>query len=332
MSWLAEGDKYALVGLQVKLEGPNPPEQIGNNIWVRIDYGFHISSRWREWLGTIRSNQLADCNLFLISKMQSDRPGIVDDEDVALQLRATQFYTGLLLAAMFSPSHEPVMLSGAMREGEIDVRQKYDFDIPLPQTARPYPPIFSRDIILAARICEKLALMSTKEHSVNMWRFFRTLDIYLRARTIPLILDRIHQYCRCIEGLILPKSGDTKRQFKSRTELFVGPKHHDFFGELYDIRSNVEHLHESRYVEGFDREVRLDLLRKEIVAEYIVRKTISKILIDDKLWRYFGNNVALQSFWELPSDERREIWGTEMDPFQPLNTLNLSLLHDGHLK
>lgn len=331
MSWLAEGEKYALVGLQVKLEGPNPPEQIGNNIWARIDYGFHISSRWREWLGTIRSDQLADCNLFLISKMQSDRPGIVDDEDVALQLRATQFYTGLLLAAMFSPSHEPVMLSGAMREGEIDVRQKYDFDIPLPQTARPYPPIFGRDIILAARICEKLALMSTKEHSVNMWRFFRTLDIYLRARTIQLILDRIHQYCRCIEGLILPKSGDTKRQFKSRTELFVGPKHHDFFGELYDIRSNVEHLHESRYVETFDREVRLDLLRKEVVAEHIVRKAISRILIDDELWKHFGNNAALQSFWELPSDERRKIWGAEIDPFQPLNTLNLSLLHNGHL-
>jgi hypothetical protein len=37
--------------------------------------------------------------------------------------------------------------------------------------------------------------------------------------------------------LILPAAGKTKRQFKSRAELFIGPGHHDLMGELYDVRS-----------------------------------------------------------------------------------------------
>lgn len=82
-----------------------------------------------------------------------------------------------------------------------------------------------------------------------MARLFRTLHIYCEARSTPDILDRLRQYCRCIDGLILPKAGETKRQFKSRTELFIGPRHHELMGEIYDVRSAVEHLHENRYLE-----------------------------------------------------------------------------------
>ena len=95
---------------------------------------------------------------------------------------------------------------------------------------------------------------------------FRTLHIYLEARAAADILDRLHQYCRRIDGLILPNAGETKRQFKSRTELFIGPRHHDLMGDIYDIRSAVEHLHENRYLEGFDRATRLDLVKKEAIT------------------------------------------------------------------
>jgi hypothetical protein len=42
--------------------------------------------------------------------------------------------------------------------------------------------------------------------------------------------------------------------------LFIGPRHHDLIGDIYDIRSAVEHLHENKYLGEFNREVRLDLL------------------------------------------------------------------------
>ena len=57
------------------------------------------------------------------------------------------------------------------------------------------------------------------------WRLRRTLQyLYWRHVRLQDTLDRLHQYCRCIDGLILPDAGETKRQFKSRTELFIGPR------------------------------------------------------------------------------------------------------------
>jgi hypothetical protein len=48
----------------------------------------------------------------------------------------------------------------------------------------------------------------------------------------------------------LPDAGKTQQQFKVRTELFIGPRHHDMMGEMYDVRSAVENLHENRYLES----------------------------------------------------------------------------------
>jgi hypothetical protein len=37
-----------------------------------------------------------------------------------------------------------------------------------------------------------------------------TLHIYVEARSTPDILDRLHQYARCIDGLILPDAGKSR--------------------------------------------------------------------------------------------------------------------------
>ena len=102
--------------------------------------------------------------------------------------------------------------------------------------------------------------------------------VYTEARTNREIVDRLHQYSRCIDGLILPDAGKTKQQFRSRTELFIGSGHHDLMGEIYDVRSAVEHLHENRYLEGFDRATRLDLLKKEAIIEHVSRTALARII------------------------------------------------------
>lgn len=115
----------------------------------------------------------------------------------------------------------------------------------------------------------------------------------MEARTTGDILERIHQDSRCIDGLILPKPGKTTQQFKSRSELFIGPGHHDTMGEIYDVRSAVEHLHENRYLETFDRQLRLELLKKEAIIEYIARTALAQIVVNSSLWPHFSNTPAL---------------------------------------
>src|SRR5262249_4768932 len=160
---------------------------------------------------------------------------------------------------------------------------------------------------------------------------FRTLHIFLKTRTIKETIDRIHQYCRCIEGLILPKAGDTKSQFKSRTELFIGPRHHDRMGGIYDVRSAVEHLHENRYLENSDRLPRLELVETGLLIDAIARMALIRIVGDSNLWTHFANTTALSTFWRLPEPERRRIWGDPIDPtdalsdFDPDRVLNVDL-------
>jgi len=123
---------------------------------------------------------------------------------------------------------------------------------------------------------------------------------------------------------------EDRQQFKSRTELFIGPKHHDEMGEIY-VRSAVEHLHENRYLEGFDRKIRLDLVKKEAFVEHIARKALARIIGNTNLWLYFANTTSLAAFWALPQPDQRRIWGDPINPLDALADFDPRYIHDGHL-
>lgn len=326
-----DGDKYALAGLSIKLENGIPQGEVAPQLVVLTDAGFEISSHWREWLGSIRAREVEGCNLFLLSKLRSAAPDVLDGENQVLQQRVWHFYVGLLLSSTFATAHKPVILTGARRNGELGLHQQQDLELPIPCMFRPYPPVCGGEIETAARLAGQIEAIGKAAIEDGHWRLFRTLQIYIEARTTVDILDRLHQYCRCIDGLILPKAGETKRQFKSRTELFIGPHHHNLMGDMYDVRSAVEHLHENRYLEGFDREVRLDLLKKEAIAEHIARKTLARVIGETALWPYFANTLGLVSFWALAETDRRQIWGDPFDPMEAIKDFDAQYIHDGHL-
>ncbi|MDR3489809.1 MAG: hypothetical protein P4M05_33585 [Bradyrhizobium sp.] len=316
--WIRDGDKYALMALSVKVEGPLPLHEFAPSLSVLGDTAFTVPSHWREWLGTIRVEEIEACNLFLLSTQASRKPDILDEEHQLLDRRVWHFYVGLLLASRFAPAHKPVMLSGACIDGEIGVRSQKDFDVPTPCMFRFYPSLLPEEIEAAAQLGTNIEAIVQAALPGGHWRLFRTLTLYTHARTIPDPLERTHQYCRCIDGLILPDAGKTAKQFKSRTELFMGPGHHEFMGELYDVRSAVEHLHENRYLEVYNRTTRLDLIKKEAIAEYVARSTLTRIIGNQSLWPHFGNTAALAQFWKLPEPERRALWGNPIDPLHAI--------------
>ena len=133
--WIVDGQKYALVGLSVNVDG-NPPEAVSPNLQVLSDLAFQTPNHWKEWLGSVRAKEVEKCNLFLLSQLASAAPGILDAENQLLQRRVWNFYVGLLLASRFSPSHRPVLITGSCRDGEIDIRQQQDLDSPIPLDAR----------------------------------------------------------------------------------------------------------------------------------------------------------------------------------------------------
>src|SRR5258708_23732136 len=126
-------------------------------------------------------------------------------------------------------------------------------------------------------------------------RFFHIVHVYCEARANRETLDQIHQFSRCLEGLIFPKPGDSTKKFKSRTELFIGPKHHDLMGELYEIRSAAEHMNDHLFVVPSGREERIEFVRKSVIVEFIARTSITRVLSRPALCSHSATDVALQT-------------------------------------
>jgi hypothetical protein len=330
-SWIDDGDKYAVIALAVKFHDSVQIQQMGPHHWVFADEGFRMPPHWREWLGTIRTQEVEGSNLFLLSKMRSQAPEIDDAETAEVKRHAGHFYAGLLLASPFAPARRPVMLVGYRRNGEINVRSQDDYEPAIPSTVRHYPAVTLAELQLAAKLAEQIAALEIAPLNGGHWRLFRVFHLYLEARTIRDNMDRLHQYCRCIDGLIVSKQGEAKKQFKSRTELFIGPRDHTLMGDTYDVRSDVEHLHENKHLEVFDRSARLELVKKLEMMEYIARSALARILLDHNLWPHFANTTALQAFWALGESERRRLWGNAVNPNDALADFDPRYISDGDL-
>ena len=318
-SWIANGEKYALLGLAVKVTDPDVGKlDLSPHFQIIGGSDFTIPPEWREWLGSIRVEEVEACDLFIAAKLQSATPDVLDGENILLTNRVWGFYRGLLLSSTFATAHKPIVLTGSCRDGVVGLRQQQDLDAPVPNDFRPYPDVPAAEFRQAADIAARLERMAATRQGSNRWRFHRVLHLYSETRATPEILERIHQYTRCVDGFVTTGPGQGRKHFKSRTELFIGPRHHELTGEIYDVRSSVEHLHEDRYLDPLLRATQVDLTKKEAIVELIARTTLARIVLSDTLWQYFTNKAALADFWAKPAAEQQAIWGPSIDPMEAL--------------
>ncbi|TRV35840.1 MAG: hypothetical protein EWV70_09530 [Microcystis flos-aquae Mf_QC_C_20070823_S20] len=327
--WLREGEKFSLIGLQVDADTGISDSAIVEGLEVYTSLKLDMPGHWRGWLGTLRIEEIEACNLILLSRHKSKTPGVLDGENQALSRKVGLWYTGLMLACPLDAWQDPITTSGEMRNGELDIREFSTLDAPHGSTIRPRTGVTVDSLHSAARMASAIdTLLATPEAS--LWRLMRCLDIYQKARTLSDVMDRIHQFARCIEGLLATSSGTSKARFKSRTELFVGPKHHETMGTIYDIRSEVEHLHEDLRLKPFDRDKRLEIAKMEAVAGELARQMLSRIFSDPTLAVKMGSRDDLEAFWQLDATERQAIWGPIYDLLEPLNGVREDLItnHD----
>jgi hypothetical protein len=101
VSWIDDGEKYALIGLSVKTEGNIPHGIIAPRLWVVTDTRFEFPSHWKNWLGTTRSEEVEGSNLFLLSKIKSEQPDSLDRENQTLQHWVSLFTSDCSLRAHF---------------------------------------------------------------------------------------------------------------------------------------------------------------------------------------------------------------------------------------
>ncbi len=312
MNWVSENELYALIGLAVNLEDTSPG-QTAPDLWAFTDNEFEIPSHWKEWLGRFRVEDVEGSNLFLVCKIEKPQ-GTYDRSFRLAQRRVMNFYSGLLLSSKFSPAEQPFLFAGERTNGEVLINRWEEIRQPVECYPSPYPEIPKGSINQAANIAQNLNEIWTGEPPTrDILRLARVATIYSNARCMDDPLDRIHQYVRCLEGFIVPKIGNTKKDFMKRTGLFIGEGHTQRMGEIYYIRSKVEHLKEVQFLEVSNLEIKPEVLEKEVVIEKAARETLEHIICRKGLWKHFGNEEALECFWRLPDDERKDIWGQPAD-------------------
>ena len=329
--YLEEGVKFCALGVDIDLSEDIYPSCFPNGCEIAQRPFFELPDPWLEWIGSIKYKEIVGSNLIIIKRVRSDQPTILDAEAREIQKMINRMYVGLMLVSPFALRRRPVMLTGGFENSMVSLRSQGDLDPPVASLVHMYPPLTLQDFKNAAEVEFAIREKFEPIAVAQKWIFSRYFEIYINARLSSDIFDRIHQFSRAIEGLLDSEPGRTKQRFKGRTELFLGSGYHDLMGEIYDIRSSVEHVRAHRYLDIANRESRLRLAEIEAVSEYIARNVLKRIIMNGDLHKYFFFGENISEFWRLSDVVRSRVWGFKIDPLDAIRGFDHSVVGDNEL-
>lgn len=305
--------KFSFVALSVNVDDQLPESMsFQPGVWVTRKLPVSLDVEWQKWIGSIRTERITeDCNLFLCAAMDSAEPGVLDHENKLLNSAVMRLFDGLMLAGNLNVVATPILMGGAFQPDGLTIRSIGDLRLPLIPAGVDYDDVTADTIALAhVHSMGRINFEKTTKYD----RIARVFFIYENAVVTQSVHERLHQFCRCIEGFILPNVGKTEKQFVSRTELFVGPSHHDTMRELYRMRSKVEHMHEYDWPSDLsERDRRVLVMRRAALVQQLARQCISRFLVTKDVWPYYANPDQLAKFWALLASDRQKLWGRSFD-------------------
>ncbi len=129
--------------------------------------------------------------------------------------------------------------------------------------------------------------------------------------------ERIHQFVRSLEALILPEISKTTRQFTHRCQTFAMASPHapQILEEAFELRSMAEHLNDwEQALESYPKDDReFVALHRTRQMEQLAAFAYSRVLKSDSIRSHFVSETKQGEFWKLPDNDRRSVWGTQLD-------------------
>jgi hypothetical protein len=286
-----------------------------------------LSEHWQQWLGSIRTEEFQKANLILMSRGHSSKPRDLDGEDKGHQLAARRFYGGLLVSGSVRCSRSPLLLAGQHWGDKPQVRQFSQLSPPVSVPGTPSQWINASRLAIAAKCARAMAKLSG---GGGYHRVFRAIKSFFNGMESADSGDRIHHFCRSIEGFILPTLGKTKRQFKSRSELYIGPQFHDLMDQIYDLRSAAEHLHDPfSLIESTSERQRCEcFLTLAIIIEEIARHCISRFLLSPELHPWYADDSQIAELWKKNRVGQAALWGPPLDLSHIQKAIDMSIVSD----
>ena len=312
---LKKGEKFACIAFDNIAVDATMPEAIdlGDGMWVLQTPPVAFNQTWQRWLGTIRSERLSDCNLFLVTKQLSRKPGEYDDENTALLGNVEKLFLGILLQGV--PEYaDAYIFSGAEFGGAPEViyidklHRHY-------QTEGSMKPQVGQELCGLAKVAmDELVAVEIDPEYKRLKRGTAALFRGIRERYVE---DRVHEFVRALEALIKPEIGKTTNQFIHRFQTFAlaSQANAKILGECYEIRTVVEHMHPfedslTSYPPAQQNAMGLQRCRQ---IETLALGAYLRISTSPSHAPIFRTDPDIDAFWRTPDHQRVALWGPRVD-------------------
>lgn len=292
--------------------------QLHEHLWASSGLPVAPKEHWEKWIGTIAFDSLRRSFVLTVTAKQP-KPGIVFLDALRRQLYRLQCALNLLGICGYD---EAFYIAGANEKGTPEVRQfgriRRTFYL---SREMPSPPFGLEKLKRAVWLSERMEIID--KEGASWRRLRRAIDALNDGLAEKSLQDsRIHQFVRALEGLIMPEQGKSTKQFMHRCQTFAlaGEDAKVAFEQAYNIRSQVEHLHNALDVlPGSCVEEKTQLLyRRARQMDQLVRFALARALESDALLDVFKQDSTIEDFWKTPDHERLKIWGVPLD--QPRST------------
>jgi hypothetical protein len=307
--------KFALLAINsVYTDLPQSSFQLSDGTWVMPSVPVSDLGIWKEWIGSIRLERLRRANLVLLVEEPSDNPEILDGVHKRLADDLSRLFHLLHLRSGIECAEGADLLCGSSKQGVPGIRQMSQMPTFYQSKGFQRAPITQAWLEDGLVLCAGVAAMeANKTHFRRVIRGLNTLFKGLKETG----QDRLHQFVRSLEALILPDIGSTKNQFAHRCQTFARACDDTrlLLQEAFDMRSDTEHLHEwDRAVQCYPAAQREDVCwHRTRQIEHLACNAYARLLRDGALREHFRTEAAIADFWKLPDDQRRVLWGKPID-------------------
>jgi hypothetical protein len=311
---LANGDKFAVIAADSVHSLVTGQLQLSDGTWTLSALPVQLSTQWQKWIGSIDVGRLRHSNLVLVRTMASANPGILDAEQVRLHEHLNDVFVLLQLSGGLEYAGAIWLTGSVLVTGSV-VQQ-------IGTLKQFYRTRGSRRVaVTRTRLDEAtraaVTLQALRATPNEFERLVRGLQALAEGLVHSHGRDRLHQFVRAIEALILPRTGRTRRDFVHRCQTLLVPHRRleALLGEVFDMRSDTEHLHAwDRSLHRFPRAQReRAALRRTRQIERLACSAYRRIFEDAALRGHFRTDVTQEAFWALPENQRKAAWGRPLD-------------------
>ena len=307
--------KFALLTVNnVYTDLPDAVFQLSDGSWVMPGVPVAELGIWKDWIGSIRMERLSSANLVLFVEEPSNNPEILD----AVHQRMNKSLSDLFYMLHLRPGIEVELgadlLCGSSENGVPGIRQMSQMPTFYQSKGWQRAPVTEEWLEDALAVRTGIAAMSADKTQFR--RVFRGLVTLFKGLK-ETGQDRLHQFVRSLEALILPDIGSTKKQFAHRCQTFAcaGNNTRAVLLEAFDMRSDTEHLNPwDRAVQNYRLDQREDVCwHRTRQIERLACDAYSQLLRRPDIREYYRTDAAIAAFWKLPDDQRRALWGKPLD-------------------